>query len=156
MRRFTLLFLSLAFIVLTGAGFPQLSAQSAAKKPFTFEDMMSLQRIGGPVVSPNGKWVLFSATDVNLKDNKRTSHLWVVAISGGTARQLPTTAAGERGGRLSPDGKSHLYISSEESGAQVSINGFDPDSGMLSGLPHRITNISTEADGAIWSPDGKN
>jgi dipeptidyl aminopeptidase/acylaminoacyl peptidase len=156
MRRFTLLFLSLTFILLIGAGFPQLSAQSAAKKPFTFEDMMSLQRIGGPALSPNGKWVLFSAVEVNLKENKRTSHLWVVSIAGGTARQMPTTPAGESGGRWSPDGKNYLYISSEEGGSQVWMNGFDPDSGMLSGLPHKITNISTEADGAIWSPDGKN
>jgi dipeptidyl aminopeptidase/acylaminoacyl peptidase len=156
MRRFTLLFLSLTFILLIGAGFPQLSAQSAAKKPFTFEDMMSLQRMGGPALSPNGKWVLFSAVEVSLKENTRTPHLWVVSINGGTARQMPTTPAGESGGRWSPDGKNYLYISSEEGGSQVWMNGFDSESGMLSGLPHRITNISTEADGAIWSPDGKN
>jgi dipeptidyl aminopeptidase/acylaminoacyl peptidase len=156
MRRFTLLFLSLTFILLIGAGFPQLSAQSAAKKPFTFEDMMSLQRIGGPALSPNGKWVLFSAVEVSLKENTRTPHLWVVSIAGGTARQMPTTPAGESEGRWSPDGKNYLYISSEEGGSQIWMNGFDPESGMLSGLPHKITNISTEADGAIWSPDGKN
>ena len=46
---------------------------AAAKKPFTFEDMMSLKRIGGPVISPDGKWVLFAAVDVDLKENKRTS-----------------------------------------------------------------------------------
>jgi dipeptidyl aminopeptidase/acylaminoacyl peptidase len=80
----------------------------------------------------------------------------VVSIAGGTARQMPTTPAGESEGRWSPDGKNYLYISSEEGGSQVWMNGFDPESGMLSGLPHRITNISTEADGAIWSPDGKN
>ncbi|HEY3769824.1 MAG TPA: S9 family peptidase [Candidatus Angelobacter sp.] len=156
MRRFMLLFLSLTFILLIGMGFPQLSAQSAAKKPFTFEDMMSLQRIGGPALSPNGKWVLFSAVEVNLKQNTRTPHLWVVSINGGTARQMPTTPAGESEGRWSPDGKNYLYISSEEGGSQVWMNGFDPESGMLSGLPHKITSISTEADGAIWSPDGKN
>ena len=127
-----------------------------AKKPFTFEDMMLLKRIGGPTVSPDGKWVLFSAVEVDLRENKRTSHLWVVPIGGGTARQMPSTPAGETGGRWSPDGKSYLYISSEDGGSQVWIGGFDPESGMLGALPHKITNISTEADGAIWSPDGKN
>jgi dipeptidyl aminopeptidase/acylaminoacyl peptidase len=156
MRRFTLSFISLITILLMGGSFVQLSAQSGAKKPFTFEDMMSLKRIGGPVVSPNGKWVLFSAVEVDLKENKKTSHLWMVPVAGGTARQLPSTPAGESGGRWSPDGKSYLYISSEEGGSQVWIGGFDPDSGMLGDLPHKITNISTEADGAIWSPDGKN
>src|SRR5579862_8712302 len=89
MRRFKLLFISLVLILPIGGAFVQLSAQPAAKKPFTFEDMMLLKRIGGPTVSPDGKWVLFSAVEVDLRENKRTSHLWVVPIGGGTARQMP-------------------------------------------------------------------
>jgi dipeptidyl aminopeptidase/acylaminoacyl peptidase len=156
MRRFNLSLIPLTIILLIGGFFVQLSAQPAAKKPFTFEDMMSLKRIGGPVVSPDGKWVLFGAVDVDLKENKRTPHLWVVPLAGGEARQLPSTPAGESGGRWSPDGKSYLYVSSAEGSSQVWSNGFDPASGMASGVPRKITNISTEADGAIWSPDGKN
>ena len=156
MRRFSLPIVSAMAILLMAGVFVQVSAQPAAKKPFTFEDMMALKRIGGPVVSPDGKWVLFAAVDVVLKDNKRTSHLWVVPVAGGLARQLPTTPAGESGGRWSPDGKSYLYLSASESGSQVWVSEFDSASGMPSGAPKKITSISTEADGAIWSPDGKN
>ena len=155
MRR-SLSIVSAMAILLMGGVFVQLSAQPAAKKPFTFEDMMSLKRIGGPVVSPDGKWVLFAATDVDLKENKKTSHLWVVPTAGGPARQIPGTPAGESGGRWSPDGKSYLYLSAAEGGSQVWIGGFDPASGLPNGAPKKITSISTEADGAIWSPDGKN
>ena len=157
MRRFTLSIVSAMAILLMGGVFVQLSAQPAAKKPFTFEDMMSLKRIGGPVVSPDGKWVLFSAVDVDLKENKRTT-----ASLGGAdwpaARpaSCPATPAGESGGRWSPDGKSYLYLSAAEGGSQVWVSGFDPASGMPSGAPKKITSISTEADGPIWSPDGKN
>src|SRR5215469_12047776 len=42
-----------------------------SKHPFTFEDMMSLKRIGEPVPSPDGKWVAFSAVDVDLNANTR-------------------------------------------------------------------------------------
>lgn len=156
MRRFTLTIVSAMAILLMEGIFVQLSAQPAAKKPFTFEDMMSLKRIGGPVISPDGKWVLFAAVDVDLKENKRTSHLWVVPMAGGVARQLPANPAGESGGRWSPDGKSYLYLSAAEGGSQVWVSGFDSASGMSSGAPKKVTNISTEADGAIWSPDGKN
>jgi len=48
------------------------------KRPFTFEDMMSLKRVGEPIVSPDGKWVLFSVVDVDLAANKKTPHVWVV------------------------------------------------------------------------------
>jgi dipeptidyl aminopeptidase/acylaminoacyl peptidase len=156
MRRFTLPIVSVMAILLIGGLFVQLSAQPAAKKPFTFEDMMSLKRIGGPVISPDGKWVLFSAVDVDLNENKRTSHLWVVPVAGGIARQLPGTAAGENGGRWSPDGKSYLYISAADGSSQIWVTGFDSAAGTPSGAPRKITSISTEADGAIWSPDGKN
>jgi dipeptidyl aminopeptidase/acylaminoacyl peptidase len=156
MRRFTLSIISVIIILLMGGVFVQLSAQPAVKRPFTFENMMSLRRIGGPVVSPDGKWVLFSAVDVDLQENKRTPHLWVVPLAGGDPRQLPSTPAGENGGRWSPDGKSYLYISSTEGGSQVWVRGFDAATGMPSGVPKKITSISTEADGAIWSPDGKN
>ena len=130
-------------------------AQSGNKRPFTFEDMMSLKRIGGPQISPDGKWVLFSAIDVSLKDNKKTPHLWVVPLAGGEARQLTSDPAGEDRGRFSPDGKQIIFISSREGSSQVWMAGFDSSSGNLSDF-RKLTNISTEADGAIWSPDGKN
>src|SRR4029453_2195063 len=33
---------------------------------------------------------------------------------------------------------------------------FDSGNGALVGKPHQVTEISTGADGGIWSPDGKN
>ena len=58
-----------------------LPAFSQAKHPFTFEDMMKLKRVGEPVPSPDGKWVLFSAVDVDLAANKKTPHIWIVPLN---------------------------------------------------------------------------
>ncbi len=156
MRRFTLSAFLLAAIVLIGGLFGEISAQAPAKKTFTFEDMMALKRVSGPAISPNGKWVMFSAMDVDLKENKKTTHLWVMPLAGGEARMLPSTPAGETGGHWSPDGKSYLFITAVEGGSQVWTNSFEPNGGMPGGVPKKITSLSTEADGAIWSPDGKN
>ncbi len=60
----------------------------AAKRPFTFEDMMKLKRLGEPVPSPDGKWVVFAATDVDLQENTKKSHLWIVPANGGEAKRL--------------------------------------------------------------------
>ncbi|HUK23410.1 MAG TPA: prolyl oligopeptidase family serine peptidase, partial [Terriglobales bacterium] len=43
--------------------------------------MMKLKRIEEPEVSPNGKWVLFAAVDVDLAANTRTPHVWVVPLN---------------------------------------------------------------------------
>src|SRR5260370_19398106 len=101
MRRFTLV-----FIVFITAFLGQTPAETApGKRPFTFEDMMALKRIGGPVVSPDGQWVLFAAVDVDLKANKRTPHLVVVPLARRESRQLTSDPAGENAGGCSPNGR---------------------------------------------------
>ena len=83
------------------------------KHPFTFEDMMQLKRIGEPSVSPDGKWVAFSAVDVNLEANTKTPHLWIVPlIGGGDAKRLTSeTGTGEDRIRFAPDGKRVMFES---------------------------------------------
>src|SRR5438874_13752165 len=53
----------------------------AQKHAFTFEDMLALKRIEEPQPSPDGKWVLFAAVDVDLKSNTKTPHVWVVPLT---------------------------------------------------------------------------
>ena len=130
-------------------------ALAQAKRPFTFDDMMALKRVGEPVVSPDGRWVLLSAVHVNLEENTRKPHIWIVPLAGGEARQLTSDAAGEDRPRFSPDGNQILFVSSREGGSQVWVNDFESAAGALAGAPRKVTNISTEAEGALWSPDGK-
>jgi len=134
---------------------PNASA-TGEKRPFTFEDMMKLKRVGAPVPSPDGKWIVFDAVDVDLEANTRISHLWIVAATGGEARRLNQTPNHEERPRFSPDGKRLIWTSKATDPTQIWMSNFTPESGGLDGTPHQVTNISTGADGAIWSPDGKN
>jgi dipeptidyl aminopeptidase/acylaminoacyl peptidase len=129
---------------------------AAGKRPFTFEDMMSLKRVGEPSISPSGKWVAFSAVDVDLEQNTRTPHLWIVPLAGGEARQLTSQKAGEERPRWSPKGDQLLFLSPQDGVPQVWVQAFDSSTGRLTGEPRKVTSISTGASGALWSPDGKN
>jgi len=131
-------------------------AQSPPKHPFTFEDMMKLKRVDEPVPSPDGKWVVFSATDVDLEANTKISHLWIVPASGGESKRLNETPNHEERPRFSPDGKHLIWTSKATDPTQIWMCDFDSGSGVLVGKPRQLTTISTGADGAIWSPDGKN
>src|SRR6266404_3009987 len=129
---------------------------SSGKHPFTFEDMMKLKRVGAPVPSPDGKWVVFDAEDVDLEANTKISHLWIVPAQGGESRRLDPTPNHEERPRFSPDGKRLIWTSKATDPTQIWMCDFDTSAGALVGQPHQVTNISTGADGAIWSPDGKN
>jgi dipeptidyl aminopeptidase/acylaminoacyl peptidase len=152
---------SLAVLLLT-ITVPALPAFSQAKHPFTFEDMMKLKRVGEPVPSPDGKWVLFSAVDVDLAANTKTPHIWIVPLNSGATGVSPVQSErilipdqdGDRP-RWAPDGKRFAFLSTKEGGSQVWIADFNGVAGSVTGV-HKLTSIATEAGGELWSPDGKN
>jgi dipeptidyl aminopeptidase/acylaminoacyl peptidase len=145
MRRFFLVFLAL--IVFSWSAFAQ------AKHPFTFEDMMKLKRVGEPVVSPDGKWVIFSVVDVSLEGNTKTPRIWIVPTAGGQEREIIADQDADRP-RWAPDGKRFAFLSAKQGGSQIWIAHFDGTTGTVTGI-NRLTTIATEAGGELWSPDGK-
>jgi dipeptidyl aminopeptidase/acylaminoacyl peptidase len=154
MRRLILILFTLLYAI---TAFPQ------DKHPFTFEDMMKLKRVAEPVPSPDGKWVLFSVTDVDLAANKKTPHIWIVPLDTRVATSASPVQAehmliadqdGDRP-RWSPDGKHFAFLSNKEGGSQVWIADFDGGAGAVTSV-HKLTSLATEAGGELWSPDGKN
>jgi dipeptidyl aminopeptidase/acylaminoacyl peptidase len=144
-------------LFLATAAFAQTPSPSV-KHPFTFEDMMALKRVGAPVPSPDGRWVVFDYVDVDLAANTKISHLWIVPASGPAAagRRLNPTPNHEERPRFSTDGKRLIWTSKATDPTQIWMCNFNSGSGALVGKPHQVTSISTGADGAIWSQDGKN
>ncbi len=141
----------------------------SGKRPMTFEDLQRMRRVSDPQVSPSGKWVMFSVVDVDLAANTKTSHLWVVPTAGGreegvggrrqeaAERQITLWKEGESGGRFSPDGKKVLFVSADGAAggaSQIFLADWDEAAGKI-GTPQQLTHVSTEADGAIWSPDSQ-
>jgi len=177
MRRVLALLFTLLYVV---------PAFSQAKRPFTFEDMMSLKRVGEPVPSPDGKWVLFSAVDVDLAANKKTPHIWIVPLApAGGATGVPpvqarvgadaSSAQAERSSATPSAARERILIADQDGDrprwapdgkrfAFISTKEggsqvwiADFDSGAGSVTGvHKLTSIATEASGELWSPDGKN
>jgi dipeptidyl aminopeptidase/acylaminoacyl peptidase len=128
-----------------------LAAQS--KRPMTFEDLQQMKRLGDTAVSPDGKWLAYSVTTVSLEKNTKTLELWLQAIGGGDPKKLDGSQPGDAGIQFAADGKRILFLSSRGGSEQVWTAEFDPATGAIAN-PKKLTAISTEADNALWSPDG--
>jgi hypothetical protein len=49
----------------------------AAKKPITHETMWAMKRVGAPVPSPNGKWVVMPVVEPSYDPRSRSPTLWI-------------------------------------------------------------------------------
>jgi dipeptidyl aminopeptidase/acylaminoacyl peptidase len=151
MRKFIFGFLLLSLI--TAA--PVCPAQTTpAKHPMTFEDMMKMKRLGETAVSPDGKWLAYSVTTVNLDQNSKTTEWWLQAIAGGEPQKLAVGQPGDSGVEFAPDGHSVLFLSGRDGGQHIWRADFDAAAGSASNAK-KLTSIATDADNAKWSPDGK-
>ena len=107
----------------------------AGKRPMTFADLQRMKRVSDPQISPSGKWVMFSVTEVDLEENTKVNHLWVVPHGwAGRERQVTFWKEGESGGRFSPDGKKVLFISADGGGVVADLSGAWNDAAGTMGL----------------------
>jgi dipeptidyl aminopeptidase/acylaminoacyl peptidase len=127
----------------------------SGRRPMSFADLQRMKRLSDPQISPSGKWVMFSAVDVDLTANTKVSHLWVVPMGGGREQQVTFWKEGESDGRFSPDGRHVAFVSADGgTSSQIYVADWNEAEGKF-GAPRQLTHVSTEVDGAVWSPDSK-
>jgi len=130
---------------------------SLGKRPMTFADLMAMKRVSDPQISPSGKWVLFSVTDVDLAKNTKVNHLWVAPMDGSAPERQVTSNTGESFGRFAPNGQFVSYTGAptqDDPYARVTIATWDDKLGTV-GVGRTLQAVSGDADGAIWSPDSR-
>ncbi|HEV7844592.1 MAG TPA: hypothetical protein VGO69_12940, partial [Pyrinomonadaceae bacterium] len=136
--------LSIILIALVAA-----SAAHAQAKPLTINDLLKIRRVEDPQLSPDGRWVAYTISDLNMDANRRVAQIYLVSMDGGEARQLTNAPQPSSSPRWSPDGKRIAFISAREGGPQVwTID-------VVTNEQKRVTNISTGASDPVWSPDGR-
>src|SRR5512136_262430 len=97
-----------------------LSAQT--KHPLKLEDIARLQDVRDPQCSPDGKWVAYVVSTIDVKEDKSSSHVWMVSFDGQSDRQITASQESESSPRWSPDGKYISFTSSrpgKATGSQV-------------------------------------
>jgi dipeptidyl aminopeptidase/acylaminoacyl peptidase len=115
--------------------------------------MWLMPRVGAPVPSPDGRWVVFPVIEPAYDEKDQVSDLWIVPADGsGAARRLTSTRAGESGVAWSADSRRIAFVTRREGDEQNQIYVLDVAGG---GEAMRITRLSTGAASPRWRPDGK-
>ncbi len=142
------LLIALAIIWTAGA-----SAKGQTKTPLTHEAMWAMKRVGAPVPSPDGKWVVFSLVEPAYDEKDQVSDLWIVPADGSAKpRRLTFSKGGEGGVAWSPDSRQIAFSARREGDDAGQIYVLDVAAG---GEAVRVTSLSTGARAPQWSPDGK-
>src|SRR4051812_2875006 len=91
-----------------------LAAPSIAR-PFTPQDMVGLSRVGAPVVSPDGRWVVWDQRETDLAANKGRHDLWRLDLKarGAAPQKFASTEAEESDPYFGPDGALY-FLSNRE------------------------------------------
>lgn len=123
---------------------------AAQDRPITIDDLLALQSVGNPEVSPDGQWVAYTVRGNDMDEDKSNTRIWMVSTSGGDP--IPMTGADYSAGspRWSPDNKYLSFQASrgEDAKAQVwSLN-------RLGGEAVQVTSVEQGISGFDWSPDG--
>jgi len=144
-----------AVLLAPGAAVAQAPAgmPPAGKAPITHEALWMMKRVGAPIVSPDGKWVVFSILEPSYEPDKAVSDLWLVPADGSAPpRRITDTKAPEAGASWSPDGRAIAFTTKREGDEADQVYVLNLAEG---GEAQRVTSLSTGASNPKWRPDGK-
>jgi dipeptidyl aminopeptidase/acylaminoacyl peptidase len=134
----------------------QESREAAAAAPATTNRTLNvdllweLHRIGSPVISPDGRWIVAPVTRYTVEDDKSHTDLWLFATDGSVERPLTRHGSAEGQAVFSPDGAELAFVTRRE----------DDDAAQIYILPmqepgeaRRLTDVPTGVSAPAWVGD---
>ncbi|MCK4970332.1 MAG: PD40 domain-containing protein, partial [Thermoplasmata archaeon] len=90
------------------------------RRALRFEDLMSVDRVAGPKVSPDGRLVAYTTTKADMENNKMSSTVRVHDLRTGVGRELTPGHGSHSAPAWSHDGSQLAFVSDRgEDGSQI-------------------------------------
>jgi dipeptidyl aminopeptidase/acylaminoacyl peptidase len=149
MRR-TCLFLFLLAVSLVAPARPAgADAPTGPSHPFSVHDMLAMDRVSDPRVSPDEQRVAFVVSHTDLERNRRRSELWLVGSDGSRLRRLTALNSGDADPRWSADGRWVYFLSGRSGASQLWRIAAD------GGEAEPVTRLPLDVDAYALVPGGR-
>ena len=115
----------------------------------SFEKWISLKGVGSPVISPDGKTIVYSVTSTDWANNAYDTELWMTRDGGAPLQLTRTNKASSTNAAFTPDGKYISFLANRAEKTQLFI---------ISIMGGEAIQVTNDADGIStydWSQDGK-
>jgi dipeptidyl aminopeptidase/acylaminoacyl peptidase len=126
-----------------------LTPRGLTPRGLTIDDMLAMQRVDSPAVSPDGKLVAFTVRDTDLAANVGRFDVYVAAVDGSKVTRLTTDPENDTDPAWMPDSKSVWFLSKRGGSSQVWKQPVD------GGTAVQVTKLPIDVDGFKPFPDGK-
>jgi dipeptidyl aminopeptidase/acylaminoacyl peptidase len=134
----------------------------AADKKMSIESALAMKDVGAPQWSPDGRWIAFTITEWNKKDNRRDSHIHIIPAGGGQIIKLTNGERGESAPQWSPDSSRIAFLANRETPQPGAAEGAGGGRGnqiyvisVRGGEAEKLTDEEANISQFRWSPDGK-
>ncbi|TVQ05497.1 MAG: S9 family peptidase [Balneolaceae bacterium] len=115
--------------------------------PLSVEKLWEMKRIGSPVISPNGDWVIAPVTRYTVEDDKSHTDIWLFKTDGSVERPLTTHGSADGQPTFSPDGSRLAFVTRRDGddASQIYILPMDEP-----GEAIRLTEVPTGVSAPKW------
>ena len=120
----------------------------AASHPFDVHDLVMMERISDPALSPDGKTIAFQVRETDYAANKGLNGIWVVPAAGGQPQRITDKALNASAARWSSDGASVYFLAPKDGTSQfwrVGAKGGTAE--QVTHLPLDVNNFKLASDG---------
>lgn len=139
---------ALLLVVTFVLGLPGAPHASAQPHPFNVRDLVAMDQLSEPAVSPDGSRIVVIVSALDLEANRRRADLWILRADGSDLRRLTKDPASNTSAAWHRDGRRVFFRSSRSGNSQV----WQIDT--TSGQETQVTSLPLDVGAFRLSPDG--